>query len=601
MSFLAPFYLLLSGAIAVPLLIHLLRRRVGARVEFPAARYLLRAEREHSRTLRIRNIILMVLRVLALLAVAAAAARPVARWMGAGHGPTALAIVVDNSLSASVVVDGRPLLDQFKAMAREAVAQATTADRVWLVAADGTVHGGNAGAVRAELERLEPIAAAGDLPAAVTRAASLARGAGLDGRQVALLTDGQRSAWTHAVSVPEAQVLLWAPTTPAPPNRAVTLAEARPGRWTPRGAVAARFQSRDSTTYRMTLGGRTFARGTAAANEEVVVHAAPPERGWVAGTVEIEPDELPGDNVRHFAVWIGPAPGVRVSAGAGPFVSSAVDVLRASQRVTTGGDINVVSGDELNSLPALIVAPVDPVRLGAANRALERAGVPWRFGARHAGETPVRGASFDQVTTSARYDLIAQSGAAAETLATAGRDAWIVAGPRYVIVASPLTPDATSLPVRAPFVPWLGDVLSERLSGEPGQVIAVATGARIARPAWADAIESPDGVRTPIGDRLEVPAKSGTYFLTRADHRVGALVVDPPPEESVLDRLSPAELSNRLHTARVIRAPDPASWTSMAFHAASRRSLIDPALFIALALLVVEAVMIGGRARRQAA
>jgi len=73
-SFLAPLYLLLGAGVAVPLLIHLLRRRIGARIEFPAARYLARAEREHSRTLRIRNLLLMLLRVLALLAVALAAA-----------------------------------------------------------------------------------------------------------------------------------------------------------------------------------------------------------------------------------------------------------------------------------------------------------------------------------------------------------------------------------------------------------------------------------------------------------------------------------------------------------------------------------------------
>src|SRR5215467_13131377 len=99
-SFLAPLYLLLGAGVAVPLLIHLLRRRIGARVEFPAARYLARAEREHSRTLRIRNLLLMLLRVLALLAIVIAAARPVARWLGAGHAPTAIAIVIDNSLSS---------------------------------------------------------------------------------------------------------------------------------------------------------------------------------------------------------------------------------------------------------------------------------------------------------------------------------------------------------------------------------------------------------------------------------------------------------------------------------------------------------------------
>jgi aerotolerance regulator-like protein len=114
-SFLAPLWLSLAGAALVPLLLHLLRRRIGTRVEFPAARYLARAEREHSRSLRLRNLLLMLLRVLAVLLVALAAAGPVARWVtGTGHAPAALAIVLDNSLSSTAVTDGRPLLDQFR-------------------------------------------------------------------------------------------------------------------------------------------------------------------------------------------------------------------------------------------------------------------------------------------------------------------------------------------------------------------------------------------------------------------------------------------------------------------------------------------------------
>ena len=42
MGFLAPWFLLLGGAAIVPLLIHLLRRRIGMQVDFPAARYLAR-------------------------------------------------------------------------------------------------------------------------------------------------------------------------------------------------------------------------------------------------------------------------------------------------------------------------------------------------------------------------------------------------------------------------------------------------------------------------------------------------------------------------------------------------------------------------------
>jgi hypothetical protein len=599
-SFLAPPFLFLAGAIAVPLLIHLMRRRLGVKLDFPAARYLARAEKEHSRTLKIRNLLLMMLRVLALLAIVIAAARPVARWLGSGHAPTAIAVVIDNSLSSSVVVNGRPLLDLFKTMARDVLSNATSADRVWLVTIDGRVRGGTASVLRDEINRLEPTAGAGDAAAALTRAAGVVRSAGLDARQIALLTDGQRSEWQHPPSIADAQILLYTPTVAPPINRAVMLAEARPVRWTPRGSVATRFLSRDSTTYRITLNGRTFARGTAAPNEEVVVRAAPPERGWLAGTVELEPDELAGDNIRHFAVWIGPAPGVAVAPAAGPFVKSAIDVLRAGERVVDGRDINVVTADELSTLPALITAPPDPVRLGAANRALERAGIPWRFGTRRTGDATVRGTGLDGVTVVNRYDLVAQAGAPAETLAVVGRDAWMVAGPRYVLIGSPLSPDATNLPVRATFIPWLGSVLTERLVGEPGQVIAAVPGASLPRPRWADAMETVDGQRTALGETLEVPARAGTYFLIRGGRRVGAVIVNPPADESVLDRFTADEIRARLRADRTLVAPDATSWATLAFRAAARRSLIEPALLIALILLVIEAVAIGARTRHVA-
>jgi hypothetical protein len=599
-SFLAPLYLLLGGAVAVPLLLHLLRRRIGARFDFPAARYLLRAEKEHSRTLRIRNLLLMLLRIATLLAITVAAARPVARWLGAGHGPTALAIVVDNSLSSSVVVNGRPLLDQFKGMAKDVLSSATPSDRVWLVTIDGHVRGGTPAMVRDEVNRIEAIAGAGDPTTALGRAASVVRASGLEAKQIALLTDGQRTEWQRTPSIADAQVLVYVPAARPPANRAVTLAEARPTRWTPRGSVAARFLSHDSTTYRITLNGRTFARGTAAPNEEVVVHAAPPERGWLAGTVELEPDELAGDNVRNFAVWIGPAPGVSGLPSAGPFVKNALDVLRTSERIVDGRDITVTGGDELTALPALVTAPLDPVRLGAANRALERAGIPWRFGARRAGDATVRGAGFDGVNTTVRYDLVAQAGAVAETLAVVGRDAWVVAGPRYVIVGSPLTPDATNFPVRANFVPWLGSVLTERLVGEPGQVLEAEPGTRMPRPRWADGMETADGQRSSIGDVLEAPSRAGTYFLTRNGRRVGALVVNGSAAESQLEQFTANELTERLHAARSLVAPNADAWSSMAFRGAARRSLLEPALLVALVLLAIEAILIGARPRRMA-
>src|SRR5918912_621887 len=118
MEFLAPVWLAAAAAVAVPLLLHLMRRRIGTRIDFPAVRYLARAEREHSRKLRLRNLLLMLLRVAAVLLVTVAAARPVARLAGTGHAPTSLALVLDNSLSSSAIVSGRSVLEDLKARAR---------------------------------------------------------------------------------------------------------------------------------------------------------------------------------------------------------------------------------------------------------------------------------------------------------------------------------------------------------------------------------------------------------------------------------------------------------------------------------------------------
>jgi hypothetical protein len=603
MSFLAPWFLLLAGAAIVPLLIHLLRRRIGVQVEFPAARYLARAEREHSRTLRMRNLLLMMLRVLAVLLVAAAAARPASRMAGAGHAPTALAIVLDNSLSTSVIQEGTPLLDQFKRLAKEAIASASSDDRLWLITADGSLRGGAASSLSEEIDRVRPFAGAGNLREAVARAAAAVEASGMDARQVAILTDGQRTTWTEPAQLHgDIPVLVWQPERPPPTNRAVIMAEARPVRWTPRGVVATRAQTTDSTTYRIALGQRTLARGTAAPGEEAVVRAAPAERGWTAGSIEIEPDELAADNVRHFALWVGPAPTVRVSPGAGPFAQNAVDVLRSTERVAEGAGILLASADEASTIPALLVPPSDPVRLGAANRSLERLGIPWRFGAPRRESSIARGdlvqGESGGVSVTMRYQLVPRGVPDAETLAVVGREPWIVSGPRYVLIGSPLVPEATSFPVSASFLPWLGDVLAARLHAEPGSVRSVAPGMRLARPTGVDALESATGGRLALdGATLEAPTSAGTYFLVEGSRRVGALVVNPEIAESRLERWTATELPDRVASAGVRAVRERDEWVSQAFSGAARRSLVVPLLVALLVVLGVEtiAATTGGR------
>lgn len=592
MGFLAPWFLALGGLALVPLLIHLLRRRIGLQVEFPAARYLARAEREHSRTMRMRNLLLMLFRVLAVLLVAMAAARPIGRYVtaGASHGPTALAIVVDNSMSTSVVEGGSSLLDQFKLIARDVIDRATPDDRLWLVTVDGAIRAGNAASMRDELERVRPYAGAGSLREAVARAAAAVEGSGLVARQVAVLTDGQRTAMSEAAQLRgNTAVLVWAPGRAPPVNRAVVSAEARPVRWTPRGAVTLRVQSPDSAIYRIALGPRTLARGGVAAGEEASIRAAPAERGWVGGTVEIEPDELVLDNSRHFAVWIGPAPAVSVTTGAGVFVRNAVDVLRSTERVGDGADITIGSADDVVRLPALIVPPSDPVRLGAANRALERLGIPWRFGAPRRESAIARGEQLPSVSVTLRYALEPRGAAIADTLAVVGRDPWIVSGRGYVLLGSPIDVAATSLPITAAFLPWLGDVLASRLHGDPGVLRAAAPGQRISVPAGIEVLEGTDGRRIAVGgSTVEAPGVAGTYFLIQGTRRAGALIVNPEVEESRLDRWPTEELAERIASRGVRVADNRDAWVNLAFAGAARQSLVAPLLLALLLVLAAE-------------
>jgi hypothetical protein len=591
-SFLEPLFLLLTGAAAVPLVLHLMRRRIHVQVDFPAVRYLARAERENVRQLKMRNLLLMILRVLAVLFLALAAARPLGALLGAGHVPTALAIVLDNSMSTGAIVDGQPLVAALRGLAGEAADEATGADRLWLVTAEGRVVGGEADAVREAIDRTDVFPGRGDMASALTRAGGLVSGAGLPARQVVVVTDGQATTWEAPVSLGDVRVSVLAMAGAAPANRAVVIAEARPVRWTPRGTVVARAEMRDSATYRIALGDTRLASGTARGGEDISIHAGPAVQGWRAGLVELEPDELRTDDVRHFAVWVGAAPAVRPDASAGAFVRTAVDALVQNGRVRLGEEVLLASADAAPRLPALLVPPSDPTRIGAANRALERLGVPWRFGSPRRDETEARGVRFTGVRVALRYPLTAQAGAAADTLATVGGEAWAVGGDRYVVLGSPLDPGSTDLPVSAGFVPWLGDMISQRLAGEATTVIPAEPGGRLRLPLGVDGIEGLDGQVAAVSGEIEAPVRPGVYFVRRGPDRVGAIVVNPEPPESDLRRLSASDLRARFRGARAAVTDDPATWRRTLFDTGSQRPLQIPLIVLALLALAAETYVV---------
>ncbi len=604
MSFLAPIWLVLSAAIAIPLLLHLMRRHIETRVEFPAARYLARAEKENIRRLKLRNLLLMLLRALAVLFVALAAARPIGWLIGAGHVPTAAAIVLDNSLSTGVIIDGAPLLARLKDAARSVVDEAGPSDRLWLVTVDGTVTGGTNGVVRSAIDRADAFGGRGDLTSALSRAAGLVRASGLPSGAVLVVSDGQATEWRETASLGDVRVVALVPATTPPANRAMAAAEPRPPRWTPRGTLIARASGADSVTYRVSLGDRTLARGSLRGNDEATVRAEPPERGWVAGSAELAPDELRGDDIRYFAVWIGPPPSVHVDPTAGVFARSAVEALAQTDRATIGQGIDLAPAEAAGALPALLLAPSDPVRLGAANRALERLGVPWRFGDARRDETVARGEGVDGTVVSLRYALRALPGSAGDTLATVSGEPWIVAGDSYVLIASPLDPAATSLPIHAQFLPWLADVIAQRLTSGVSATIYATPGAHLTLPAEITGMERDDGQVASASPAATAPSRAGVYFLRRGADRVGAVIVNPESEESDLRRLQARELTGRIRSAELQVTADAALFRRAAFSGAARRPLQTTLLALALVCLFAEMLIVRHRVtegRRRAA
>ena len=605
MTILNPWGWALAAAVVVPLVLHLWRRRAQARVEFPAVRYLLRMEREHAREVRVQNLLLMLLRCAIVVALAAAIARPVGRAPGLGHAPTAVAIVLDNSLSSQAAGPEGPVLARLSAAARGIVAAATGADRLWVVTMDGRVVGGDRPTIDAALAAVRPLDGAGDAADALRRAGALVRGSGLPTGRVVVLSDGQAASWATVDATARGGAAASVVVIPPGPivNRAVTLVAAEPLHWDPRGAVRATVQAPDSASWRLVVDGRTLARGTALPGATILARAQLAGAGWRAGVVELAPDELRGDDRRHVALHVGEPPAVQVAPGAGPFLTGAVGALVAGGRARAGTAIAIGTMEQARR-PGLFFAPADPIRVADANRALTRAGIPWRLGAIRTGAAPLAGDGVTRATARTWYALVPAMAAGdsttrVDTLATVGGAPWAVAGDGYVLVASPATDAATDLPVRAAFVPWIDRLVSQRLVEGSTGVTAAVPGALVRVPVGVDGLELPSGTVSPVtaGALLPAPWAAGVAFWRRGAARVGALVVNPEPAESDTARVTATALAERLDADEVGSAPD--ALGRAVFAAGGARSWSRALLVLALLLLAIEWVVAGrGLGRR---
>jgi hypothetical protein len=253
---------LLAGlaVLALPTLIHLISKRRARRVRFAPLELLLRSQRRTARSIRLRQLLLLLLRTLILACAALALARPVLRGdeaPSATGAPLVVVVAVDVSGSMNAVLDGKSMFARAQRRALEVLGAQPTDVRIGAIACDDVPRDLAApGFDRAAAVDAVSVLAAGfhhaDLGACVARATSLARTVEGEGeRRVVVVSDLAAHGFAHgreAAGEGRGIVVEWiaASDEDPPPNHAITSVQVertsgRAGEALEVGFTAARF------------------------------------------------------------------------------------------------------------------------------------------------------------------------------------------------------------------------------------------------------------------------------------------------------------------------------------------------------------------------
>jgi hypothetical protein len=357
MSFLYPAFLIGAIAIALPIVLHLLRRDVAPEVPFTAVRLLKRSHVERDDRHWLRDLLLLIARVVALLLLAAAFARP---YLQGAAPASVLVVAVDRSYSmggpgrfAQALERARKWIDS--ARAGEQVAVIAFDDRADVLAAPG----GKAEA-RTALQGLAAGFGATHYNPVIHKAIELAAGA--NGRLV-VVTDLQRSGWDGEppASLPAAWQLDVDDIGASDQNVGVTAVGLEADR------VVATIHNSGSATrsgrVHVAVDGREMTAGDYTVNGgssvQVPVTWRAPGSGTLAVSVD-DPGGLPADDTRYAVLGFrGAARTLIVADGtSGLYVSRAIESSTGEESSfdaehVTGARFSAMSRDEVSNYPVV--------------------------------------------------------------------------------------------------------------------------------------------------------------------------------------------------------------------------------------------------------
>jgi hypothetical protein len=623
MGFLSPIFLLAGLAVAVPLILHLFHKHDAKRMVFPALQYLLRTEKEHARTIRLRQLLLLLLRIAAILLLVAAGARPFLRGSGGVHDPTATVLIVDNSMSSGLIRGGARVLDLLKAVAARSIDRASDEDRVWLIRAGEpwapAITGSRADLNNAVLET-EATDAQGDLRTALERAVVLTSGSELAAAEIHLISDLQASAFRGTGSSVEAvQVPVVVFDEGGDRENAyldsLTIGGGLPplaNQRTSLSVLLAGDADSADVPLRLVVANRIRGATTGSVGNSALLPIGPFSAGYVNGYVETDPDDLRGDDRRFFAFRVRSAPTVATSGPAPFFLSEAIPVLidagRARHAAIRDAEILIsVAGtgmteEGIEGRAVVVLPPNDPALLPGLNRALTSAGIPWRYEPTNAvGEAGVTRwggpVNLDGVRIHSHYALIpAGDGLAQGVLASlSSGDPWLVEGttPRgpYLLFASDLDEQSTNLPVTAALMPLMEWMVS-RWANTPGTQGSSIAGMPIFPPPGTTSIRDPTGTLYPVDATQPFAATpaAGLYEFLAGDSTIQVIAVNAPREESLLLPIETGLLRSLLPgPSTLVRDSD--RWASAVFSAGQGPEIWRWLLVAAALVLVAESLV----------
>lgn len=636
MSFLYPLALAAAALVAIPITIHLLRRQTDRRVPFPALRYLQRAERKHARSLRVRDLLLLLVRVGVLLLIAAAAAGPLVGRGGArDHEPVDVAIILDNSASNARPVGNQTAFDLLRERVRVTLSAAGPADRFWLYQTVGPPLALATTATEAgrALENAQLTDGVARLRDAVIAAA---RGLPADRlREVHLLSDLQASNFprvSEANPDDEVALVVMSGLTLDTRNGLVGTAQLASGLNIPIGAQSDVVASAlwfpgasggaipaDSTVLRLEIDGTT--RGAAAVGwgDEAVFRVPSLEPATHGGRFEIEPSGLRADDARYFSFRVVDPPAAMWTGPDGSFVGIALETLRAGGRVASGdGGVRIYeAGDGQPLAPTgngyrtvILVPPADPLALPRFNQLLTRISVPWALLPDEArGDLELRdpGAvpGLGEIRIESRY-LMTPSGGIEDSvlLATTDGEPWLVRGRAnghlYLLLASPLVESAGSLPGSAAMIPFMETVILRWGLDAGWPTSDFEAGISMTLPTGSDSVVTPrqESVRVDGGAPF-TPLRAGLYLLHYEEEgqaRSLMFAVNVPAAESDLTPLAPTDLAELFPDREVVTAgPDVSAWESAIYRNRRGRD-VAPWLVGAIILLALAEIALASPA-----